>query len=388
MLGRLWVDILEGHHIFILVHDLTRYLTFCNFAEQAVIHRYSSSLCDEVLLEEAVICGFAANHCFLQKYFKNLLFCPIGIDCSSRRYLNCIINFMEGCVCLDRGNFALRLLFLLCFGLRRLLMRFTRLQPVQCRVVELGQIHFLADGFNGLVDKAGLKRELFRNLLMHTNSRYREKWLIGSSDLLKLFAATLVGLCFPPTGYMHLLTVLFNDLLDCSFRYAQLFGDLSANAIELSGYGQLGIACLNLGDLFRCGNKRLRRWNFFALRLGWLLWFGRFGFLRAGLASALSIRTPFTGSTRTRSAIRTSGHRLPLSWLCRIRYAHTTTHTIGRGAARAAIASRAAVVAVTTWTPVITRAIWRAIVTIIARSALVAIATLSPVVTWRGKRRE
>src|SRR5437667_4931733 len=38
MIGRLWVDVCKGDHIFILVYNVTWYLTLCDFAKQAVFH--------------------------------------------------------------------------------------------------------------------------------------------------------------------------------------------------------------------------------------------------------------------------------------------------------------------------------------------------------------
>src|SRR6266480_4002112 len=42
VIRRLWINIFKRHHIFVLVHNFTRYLTLCNSAEQAVIHMHSS----------------------------------------------------------------------------------------------------------------------------------------------------------------------------------------------------------------------------------------------------------------------------------------------------------------------------------------------------------
>src|SRR6266566_2945602 len=35
VIRRLWINVFKRDHIFVLVHDLTRYLTRCNFEEQA-----------------------------------------------------------------------------------------------------------------------------------------------------------------------------------------------------------------------------------------------------------------------------------------------------------------------------------------------------------------
>src|SRR5437879_2399738 len=114
MVGSLWVDILKSHHIFILVDNFTRYLTLCNFAEQAVLHRRSFYFIMKYLCRKQW-----HRHCFLHKYFMNLLFCLtcISIRGSSGCYLDGVINHVEGGVCLDRGNFALWLFSLLSFGL-------------------------------------------------------------------------------------------------------------------------------------------------------------------------------------------------------------------------------------------------------------------------------
>src|SRR4051794_39401674 len=119
MVGSLWVDILKSHYIFILVYDLTRYLTLRNFAEQAVLHRRSFYFIMKYLCRKQWRC-----HCFLHKYFMNLLFCLtcVGIRGSSRCYLDGVINLVEGGVGLDRGNFALRLFSLLSCGLYHLFM--------------------------------------------------------------------------------------------------------------------------------------------------------------------------------------------------------------------------------------------------------------------------
>ena len=43
VLRRLWVDILKRDHILVLIDNLTRYLTCCNLAEQAVLNTHTSA---------------------------------------------------------------------------------------------------------------------------------------------------------------------------------------------------------------------------------------------------------------------------------------------------------------------------------------------------------
>lgn len=222
-------------------------------------------------------------------------------------------------------------------------------------------------------------------------------WLVGGFDLLVLFAVTFIGLGVPPTGYMQLLAVIFHDFLDGGLGYAQLFGDLGTNAIELGGYGQLCVASLNLGDLLHCGDKRRGRRNLFTLRLRWRLRFWRFGLRCAGLAAMTwSIRTSFTLLCRAWTAIGPSSHGLARARLYRIRYAHTAADTIGGRIAIAAIAALAAIVAIASRSPVIPVATCSTFVTITPWLALIAIASgssiaaaiwLTPVVAWCGGRR-
>src|ERR1051326_1885843 len=89
---RLWIDVFKRDHIFILVHNITWYLTPCNFAEQAVIHIHSSHTRGIILCRT----GF------------------VGVGCSSYDP-GCVALCMRCRAGLYRRNFSL--------GLRCLLLR-------------------------------------------------------------------------------------------------------------------------------------------------------------------------------------------------------------------------------------------------------------------------
>src|SRR3989442_11315347 len=87
VIRRLWIDVFKSDHIFVLVHDLTRYLTRCNFAEQAIIHIHSS-LCLGVIVRVG------------------------GGSCNN---FGGVAHFMKFRVGLYRGNLTFGLLFLLLY---------------------------------------------------------------------------------------------------------------------------------------------------------------------------------------------------------------------------------------------------------------------------------
>src|SRR6266567_6619326 len=225
---------------------------------------------------------------------------------------------------------------------------------MQGGVVVLRQVHVQAYLFDGLIDEARQEGELFGDLFMDAHRREWKVWFINGLDLFQLFTVTFVGLQFPPAWNFLTVSHFLDNLFDSFLGDAQFFGYLCADAVELGGYSQFQVTCLDLGDLLRCWLERLRRWNLLTLGCSWGRWFGclcwpcwffeTWAFMR-------SLRARFTWASWSARETWFYG----LTWTL-AKCARDVTYTIGGRAVPSgfAIATRTTGVTVVSWFTFIT----------------------------------
>src|SRR5947209_227866 len=111
---------------------------------------------------------------------------------------------------------------------------------------------------------------------MHSYRRQGQIGYIHCPNLLQFFAATLVGLKFPPAWNALTFSQVFDNFLNGFLGNSYLIRDLCANPIKFGWYRKIQVVSLNLCNLFGCWCKRRRRWNLLALWFGWSWGFRHF----------------------------------------------------------------------------------------------------------------